>query len=253
MKNKKTYYTVSAFLWLLVGFISYQFYSFQKSEEKIEQNLVASVNEIHQLYNLGFDKYKTLRKRDKKDMIMMEYDNPRGRVILDSIALVEDIIDSLEMEEIIYFAYIEPLYYRNYYDNDDKVKIDNLQPMIKNEYFYNKSNLYKLLYKNILLTILRNNNDERYSKIGCFCHFFSLPKLYLFEKNKIGLAFDEGYFDIFYCNYPKTKSTNFEFETVVEKLGRNPQIIRTRYKTTPTEGQELGIYDYEVIETVVEK
>ncbi|WP_375559247.1 hypothetical protein ACE193_16105 [Bernardetia sp. OM2101] len=250
MKNKKTYYTVSALLWLLVGLISYQLYLLQNNKNKTEKHLIVSANEIHKLHNLGFNELEIWRKRDKRGMIMMEYDNPRGRVILDSISIVEDIVDSLEMKGKINFANVESLYYVDYSGGNEYISM--LKPITENEHFYNKSNLYKLLYKNTLLTTLRDDNNEKYHKIGCFCHFFRLPKLYLFEKNKIGLQLDRGYFDIFYCNYPKTNSTNFEFETVVEKLGRNPQTIRTRYKTTP-KGDFLGKYDYEEIETIVEK
>ncbi len=251
MKNKKTYYIISALLWLLIGFISYQFYSFQKHEEKTEQPLVDSVNDIHLLYNLGFDKVEIWRRKQYRREIIIEYTHQRGRMLLDTISMVKAVVDSLETEKTIKFSNIKTYYNKDYYyENYD---IDYLNLFIENEEFYNQSEFYGLLYKNTLLKTLRKGNYDRYNKIGGMCGFYGLQKLHLFEKNKIGLALDKGYFDIFYSNYPKTKSTNFEFETVVEKLDRNHQIIRTRYKTIPQKDKELGRYDYEKIETIIEK
>lgn len=250
MRNKKTYYIISAFLWLLVGFVCYQLYSFQVSKEKTEQNIFVSINETHYLYNTAFDKLELWKRRANIREIEREYTHPRGRILLDTIAMIKTIIDSLETEKTIRFTNVEPYFNKSYYhENND---LEDLQPIIKNENFYKKSKLYNSLYKNVLLKTIKKGNIDRYERMGSICGFHSTPKLQLFEKNKIGLGFDESAFNISYTNYPKTKSTNFEFETVVEKLGRNPQKIRTRYKTTP-KGEKLGAYDYEKIETIVEK
>ncbi len=247
MKNKTIYYTISALFWLLVGVLSYHFYLFQNNEGKTEKNLIASANEIYDLHNLGLDKYEILRKRDNNYDISLEYAHPRGKILLDTISMVEGIVDSLEIEETIHFLDVEFLYNRDYFQ--DNTELHNLKFISTNENIYNKSDLYGLLYKNALLKTLRNGNMDRYSRIGSVCSWgkgFGLG-LQIFDKNKIGLAYGNSFYDIVYCNYPKTTSNSFEFETVVEKLGRNHHTIRTRYKTTPKEGQELGIYDYEVI------
>lgn len=253
MKNKTIHYTLSALFWFLVGVVSYQLYLFQNNKIKSEMNLIASANEIHRLHNLGFDKYEILRKREYSYDIVRAYNYERDKKVLDTIAMVENIADSLNMLSEIDFSNVEILYNRDYYQVD--TEINRLKSLSMNENLYNKSNLYSFLYKNTLLTTLRGRNSDRYFRIVATCNFGRgmFDYLQFFDENKIGITDYAWYYSIAHCNYPKTTSTSFEFETVVEKLGRNPQTIRTRYRTTPKEGKELGIYDYEVIETIVEK
>lgn len=253
MKNKKTYYTVSAIFWLLVGLVSYQFYILPKTKKEVEKKLINSVNEIHQLQNIGFSKYEMFKKRNYSYDIVGAYTYKRDRKVLNTIAIVKNMVDSLNMLSEIHFSDVELFYAKDYYEDED-IEMNNLKSLSMNENLYNESNLYSLLYKNTLLTTLKDRNNGRYFMIVGSCNWGRgwLVDLLLFDKNKIGFNNGAWYHSIAYSNYTKTKSTNFEFETVVEKLGRNHQTLRTRYRTTP-KGEELGIYDYEVIETSVEK
>lgn len=253
MKNKTMYYTVSAIFWFLVGLVCHQLYMLPKSERETEKNLMTSANEIHHLYNLGLDEFDVLRKRDYSYDIVRSYSYERDKKILDTIAMVESMVDSLNKIQKVNFSDVDLLFYRRYYNNED-AEIDNLKSISSDENFYNQSDLYGLLYKNTLLTTLRGQNTNRLYLIVSSCNFGRgmFDYLKLFDKNKIGITDYAWYYSIAHCNYPKTKSTSFEFETVIEKLGRNPQIIRTRYKTTP-KGEKLGVYDYEKIETIIEK
>ncbi|WP_291720261.1 hypothetical protein [Bernardetia sp.] len=245
------YYTVSAILWLLVVFFYYQFYTFQQNEKKSREDLKSSVNRIYQLYDTAFQKLEVSEKRSNNDGISLDYDNPRGRQVLDTIAIIEKAIYSLQLENSITFKSIESIAPKGNFGREES-ELDKLGVIIKNESIYNQSDLYRFLYKKALLRSLTEDRYKMYNRLWEHGGLL-LPSLQLFDKNKIGLSYDRSLYDIFHVNHQKTPSATFEFEVVVEKLGRNPRTIRTLYRTTPKEGKDLGIYDYEKIETIVEK